>query len=70
VAIRTTILSWLDKNIDGYDNPRVRGKGLSASCSRKWRYRIGDYRVSCDIQDEALVVLTFSVDHRSKVYKR
>lgn len=36
----------------------------------EWRYRIGDFRVLCDIQDDRLVVLAFKVDYRSKVYKR
>lgn len=33
-----------------------------------WRYRIGDYRIVCDIQDEKLVVLAVRVEHRSEVY--
>lgn len=70
ITRRAIILSWMDKNINGCENPRERGKGLTGNHSREWRYRIGDYRALCDIQDERLVVLAFNIDHRSKVYKR
>ena len=66
---RVIILSWMDKNVDGCKNPRALGKGLTANRSGEWRYRIGDYRVLCDIQDSKLVVLAFNIEHRSKVYK-
>lgn len=68
--VRTILLSWLDKNVDGCEDPRARGKGLTANRSGEWRYRVGDYRVLCDIQDGKLVVLVIDVAHRSKVYKR
>lgn len=67
---RAIILSWMDKNIEDCENPRVYGKGLTGDHSGEWRYRIGDYRVLCDIRDEKLIVLAFSIGHRSKVYKR
>jgi mRNA interferase RelE/StbE len=67
---RAIILSWRDKNIDGCDDPRAHGKGLVENHTGEWRYRIGDFRVLCDIRDGRLVVLTLKVDHRSKVYKR
>jgi mRNA interferase RelE/StbE len=35
-----------------------------------WRYRIGDYRVLCEIQDEKIVVLVLAIGHRREVYKR
>ena len=63
------ILSWMDKNIDGCENPRDHGKGLTTERSGEWRYRIGDFRVLCEKQDDRLVVLAFKVEYRSKVYK-
>ncbi|MCL2655417.1 MAG: type II toxin-antitoxin system RelE/ParE family toxin [Coriobacteriia bacterium] len=63
------IVSWLLKNIDGCKDPRFQGKGLTASLSGKWRYRIGDYRVLCEINDTDLVVLALEVGHRSKIYR-
>ncbi len=54
--IRKQIENYLDK-LSQLDNPRQRGKGLTGSRSGQWRYRVGDYRVICEIQDNILVVL-------------
>ena len=67
---RRIIVAWLLKNIDGCEDPRAHGKGLTADHSREWRYRIGDYRILCDIQDGRLIVLALNIGHRSKVYRR
>lgn len=60
---------WIDKNLVNTDNPRRTGKGLTANRSGQWRYRIGDYRLICQIDDGKLVILALSVGHRSEVYK-
>lgn len=59
---------WIDKNLIGTDNPRSHGKGLTANRSGQWRYRIGDYRLICQIDDGKLVILALTVGHRSEVY--
>ncbi|MDR1735485.1 MAG: type II toxin-antitoxin system RelE/ParE family toxin [Oscillospiraceae bacterium] len=69
-ASRAIILGWMSKNIDSCENPRVHGKGLSSNRSGEWRYRIGDYRVLCELQDARVTVLAFNIGHRSGVYKR
>jgi mRNA interferase RelE/StbE len=33
-----------------------------------WRYRVGDYRVICDIQDSVLCVLAIEIGYRKEVY--
>jgi mRNA interferase RelE/StbE len=65
---RAIILSWMEKHINGCENPRAYGKGLVGNHAGEWRYRIGDYRVLCEIQNSKLVVLAFSVEHRRSVY--
>ncbi len=65
---RAIILSWMDRHVDGCENPRAFGKGLTANRSGMWRYRMGDYRVLCEIRDDELTVLAIEVGHRSKVY--
>lgn len=60
---------WIDKNLVNTDNPRCAGKGLTANRSGQWRYRIGDYRLICQIDDGKLVILALSIGHRSEVYK-
>lgn len=62
------IKSWIDKNLVGCINPRQHGKGLTANRSGQWRYRIGDYRLICEINDNELVILALSVGHRREVY--
>lgn len=47
-------------------NPRRRGKGLNANLTGLWRYRVGDYRLICDVQDGEMVVLVLQVAHRSQ----
>lgn len=63
------IVSWIDKNLEGCEDPRVHGKGLTANSAGEWRYRVGSYRILCVIQDDRLVIEVFSVGHRSTVYE-
>lgn len=51
------------------DSPRNRGKALTRGLAGLWRYRVGDYRVVCDLQDARLVVLVIDIDHRSSIYE-
>ncbi|MDU0348691.1 type II toxin-antitoxin system RelE/ParE family toxin [Actinomyces sp. MRS3W] len=48
-------------------DPRIRGKALSGSLAGLWRYRIGDYRVICDIYDDRLVVLVIEIGNRDHI---
>ena len=63
------IIGWVRKIVDGCENPRAHGKGLTANHSGKWRYRVGDYRLLAEIQDDKVVILVLRVAHRSEVYK-
>lgn len=63
------IVGWMERNLEGCDDPRAHGKPLSANRSGQWRYRIGDYRVLCDLQDGDLVILALEVGHRREVYR-
>ncbi len=62
------VVAWLMKHIHGCENPHAHGKGLTENRLGEWRYRIGDYRVLCDIQEDRLVVLAINIGHRSKIY--
>ena len=55
------IKAWIEKNLSGCENPRVKGKALTANRKGQWRYRIGDYRLLCLIEDEELVILALSI---------
>ena len=68
-SVARIIFAWLKKNVDGCSNPRVHGKGLTANRSGQWRYRVGDYRIICKIEDEKVIVLVLTIGHRSRVYE-
>lgn len=57
-------------DIASLEDPRVRGAALTGNLAGIWRFRIGDYRALCDIEDGRLVILVIDVDHRSRVYDR
>ena len=63
------IRAWINKNLVDTENPRLHGKGLTANRSGQWRYRIGDYRLICNINDNKLIILALSVGHRRDVYE-
>lgn len=62
------IKAWIQKNLEGCANPRQHGRGLTANRSGQWRYRIGDYRLICQIEDNKLIILALSIGHRKDVY--
>ena len=63
------IQAWIKKHLVGCENPRATGKGLTANRSGQWQYRIGDYRLICEIRDEELIILALTIGHRREVYK-
>jgi mRNA interferase RelE/StbE len=64
------IIDFLDERIAGAENPRETGKPLTGPMlGTFWRYRVGDYRIICDIQDGQLRVLVVQIGHRKEVYR-
>ncbi|MES5044676.1 type II toxin-antitoxin system RelE/ParE family toxin [Rhizobium nepotum] len=64
------IVSFLADRIVQDDNPRRTGAALQGSeLGSFWRYRVGDYRIICDIQDRKLIVLVVEIGHRSDIYR-
>lgn len=64
------ILGWVQKNLEGCENPRIHGKGLVANRSGQWRYRVGDYRLLAEIEDQIITIHILSVGHRREIYQR
>ena len=67
--VRNRIRAWIERNLVGCENPRRRGKPLEGRLSNYWRYRVGDYRLIADIQDDKIIILTVNVDKRNDIYK-
>jgi mRNA interferase RelE/StbE len=62
------IIDFMDERIAALQDPRETGKALmGAMLSAYWRYRVGDYRLVCDIQDNALCILVIEVGNRKDV---
>ena len=62
------IKSWITKNLIDCENPRIHGKALIANRKGQWRYRIGDYRLICLIEDDRLIITALNIGHRREVY--
>ena len=63
------IVEFMGKRIAGLENPRSVGKALTGPLGNFWRYRVGDCRVICDIQDDTLRVLVVRVGNRREIYR-
>jgi mRNA interferase RelE/StbE len=68
-AVRRRISDFLEHRVAMLDNPRRLGTALSGELKGLWRYRVGDYRILCRIQDQELVVVVITVGHRRDVYE-
>jgi mRNA interferase RelE/StbE len=63
------IVRYLGEKIATEDDPRRFGDPLRKDLKGLWKYRIGDYRIICSIEDKSVVVLVVRVGHRRSVYK-
>ena len=63
------IRDYLRDRIAVLEDPRQLGHPLKGQLAELWRYRIGDYRVVCELRDEVLVVLVVRIGHRKEVYR-
>ena len=64
------ILKFLRERVAKLDDPRSLGKPLQETrLGEFWRYRVGDYRLICKIQDEVLIVLVLRIGHRKEIYR-
>jgi mRNA interferase RelE/StbE len=62
------ILLFLRQRLAQMENPRMLGASLSGTrLGAYWKYRVGDFRIICDIQDQTVKILVVKVGHRSDV---
>lgn len=61
------IKKYMD-DISTLQDPRSRGKALKGNFADLWRYRSGDYRIICDIQDERILITILRIGYRKEVY--
>jgi len=63
------IIRYLDERIATTADPRRFGKALRGDLAGLWRYRVGDYRVLCQINNRELIVLVIAIGHRKEIYR-
>ena len=68
-AVQLRIFDFLEGKLLGSDDARKLGHALRGDQRGLWRYRVGDYRLICSLEDARLVVLVLQVGHRREVYR-
>ncbi len=66
---RKSILRYLRDRVIASQDPRQLGKALRGELGGLWRYRVGDCRIICQLEDAKLIVLVLRVAHRREVYR-
>ena len=68
-AAARRIVDFLDKRVAPSEAPRRLGRALKGPLGDLWRYRVGDFRVICEIQDRVLTILVLQIGNRREVYR-
>ncbi len=68
-GVQAEICRYLEERIASDNDPRRFGKPLSSNFAGLWRYRVGDYRLICEIQTGTFIVLVLKIGHRKDVYR-
>jgi mRNA interferase RelE/StbE len=69
--IARRVLKFLSDRVAPLDNPRSIGEALRGSkLGEFWKYRVGDHRLICSIEDRRVLILVLRIGHRREVYER
>ncbi len=63
------IYGFIKKNLEGTSAPRMFGKALKGNLGDYWRYRVGNYRLIAEINDEEIIIIIIGIGHRRDIYK-
>jgi mRNA interferase RelE/StbE len=68
--VQIRLVAFLRDRLAPLDDPRSLGEALSgARLGSYWKYRVGDWRIVCDIQDQRVVVRVLRLGNRREVYR-
>jgi len=67
-GVASILFAWINKNLNGTDNPRIHGKALITEFGGLWCYRVGDHRLIAEIQDEKVLIVILEAGHRNELY--
>jgi mRNA interferase RelE/StbE len=68
-SVQRSVLKYVRERLATPEDPRRFGKPLSGGLKNLWRYRVGDFRLVCDIREDQLAVLILRIGHRRNVYE-
>lgn len=66
-AQQRLIIAWIDKNLTNSEDPRALGKELKGNLKAYWRYRVGNYRILADIDNDEIKIIIFNIGHRKDI---
>lgn len=69
IAARKRIFNFLRTRVAVVENPRILAEPMKGDFSGLCRYRVGDYRIICRIEDNTLTILVVKIGHRKEIYK-
>jgi len=68
--VQQRLIGFLKLRVAALDNPRDLGEALAGGkFGTYWKYRVGDWRIICDIQDRRIVVRVMRIGNRREVYR-
>ena len=68
-SVQKLIAKYIKNYLDNCIDPRKQGKALVGNKKSLWRYKIGDYRLIVEIQDNELIIIAIDIGHRKDIYK-
>jgi mRNA interferase RelE/StbE len=64
------ITAFLRERVAPLDDPRSLGHALKGSALGDfWRYRVGDHRIICEIQDKVQRILVVTIGNKREIYR-
>lgn len=63
------IKNWILKNLVSSSDPRQHGHALKGNLKGLWSYRVGDYRLIAEIEEDILTIFILDIGHRREIYK-
>lgn len=68
--VANRIKKFISENLEGCENPRLRGKPLHGPLRGNWSYRVGNYRIIAEIEDDKILITVVEIGHRGKIYNQ
>ena len=64
------IVNWIEKNLENTDSPKNFAKTLKGNLKDYYRYRVGDYRIIAEINNDEIIIIIINIGHRKDILKK